>query len=185
METLQNFAVHIVINGIVMAGGLALVAGLYKFKDSIFRFSAISRLLLIPVVALAALTAVTAISNGGVALLAVFWPKADVGSNIWFYANVIYPAASAYALIWGIHFTAPFHKDLISSAIGLVWCIFYVLIFYLAVEEGFLAGGTYLFDMFGLEQDLYGSIAQAIASVAGIFVALRVFREKPVSEKSN
>jgi len=173
METLKNLLIYIGIHGVGLAVGFAIAAILITLKEHVNKVNWLLRILLLPVVMLMALIAVAAISNNLIALLAIFWPKSDIGLNIWLHSNIILPAATSYFLLWNVYFITPFLKPYVTSFIGILWIALYVFMLYTTLNYGIVSEGGYLFELFDVETGFYGTMALIMSSIGGAVMAIK------------
>ena len=173
MEGIKNWLIYVGIHGVGLAIGFVLGAILLTLQANVNKIHWLMRLLLLPVVMIIALIAVAAVTNSLIALLAMFWISSDIGTNIWFYSNVIVPGVTSYVLLWSVYFISPFYKIYFTGFIGLSWISFYLYILYSTISFGIIAEGGYLNELFDVETGFYGTMALIISSIVGAYLAIK------------
>jgi len=172
MEGIKSLLIYIGVHGLGLIIGFAIVGILITLKEHVYKINWFVRLMLLPVVMMLALVSIAGISNSLIAILALFWPKSDIGLNIWLHSNIILPAATSYFLLWNVYFISPFFKAYITSFIGILWIAFYIFMLYTSLNYGIVSEGGYLFELFDVETGFYGTMALIISSIGGAVMAI-------------
>lgn len=172
IDNLINLGIYLLIYGASAAISIGIAVGLFAVADRVEKIPNFLRWLLAPFFAILFFGSITAAIRSTIAILAIFWPEIDVGGNIWFYSNIVIPAASSYLFLWGCYMMIPSDKFIGTLCYGVLWSSVYVFLIYFTITENYIFTGDYLLELFDIGNGFWGSLIAGLCYLGGAGFAL-------------